>query len=317
MSPQPRSIGAAAAEAAVAAAWAQWSALGSAASPRRETIGSSIVDPEALILASVAFAPHERRLPDVAAGWAIEGAKLLSIRRLRRLISAYPSADQERAGFAVKALEGGAREGKTAPRLTADAEVRSKPAGPLRLQTGPALMLRMRAAFGVGVKADVVTVLLGSAGQPMSLRELAAAAGYTSRAVRIAAEEIELAGLAEQIPGQPVEYRVHPEAWVQLLGPRRLDRDGHADPVIPAWRAWSVVYPFLAQVTAWAGEAEASGWSDYVASSRARDLVEQHRPALLRAGVRDVPKQGGRGAEFLDDFREVVQRVARWTEEEV
>jgi hypothetical protein len=101
MSSQARSIGGAAAEAATAAAWAQWGALGSAASPSGKQSGWSIIDPEALVLASVAFAPHERRLPDVAAGWAVEGAKLLSMRRLRRLISAYPAEGQERARFAV------------------------------------------------------------------------------------------------------------------------------------------------------------------------------------------------------------------------
>jgi hypothetical protein len=316
MSAATVSLGRAAADAAVGAAWAQWSALGTAAVSTGTPHPWAIVDPEALVLASVVFGDHERRLPDVAAGWALKGSRLLSMRRLRTLASAYPAHAGEITRFVAGSLEAPKSGGGRSAGKEEASGIRPKPGGPLRLDAGAALMLRLRAAFGVGAKADLLTCLLGLRGAPATLRAIAAATAYTTRAVRTAAEEMELAGIVEEIPGPPVEYRAAHDAWARLLDLRRPGAPRGAPAEMPRWRAWSAVYPFLAHVGEWEAQAEAGSWSDYVASSRARDVVEVHAAGLRRAGIQVPLKRSRRGAGFLDDLEDLVERVAAWTAEE-
>src|SRR5579859_663445 len=92
-------------EAAVQAAWAQWSAIGFGAGSRP---GRAIVDPEALVLASLAFGDHERRLERVMLMWLGSGSHLLGVGRLTTMMDAYPVSMAHRvAEFAAEAAERG------------------------------------------------------------------------------------------------------------------------------------------------------------------------------------------------------------------
>ncbi len=72
-------------EAAVTVAWRQWAALGSMASSGKRA--RSMVDPEALILLSLALRDHERRLSDVIHQWVVHGVRLLSVQRTKNLLT--------------------------------------------------------------------------------------------------------------------------------------------------------------------------------------------------------------------------------------
>jgi hypothetical protein len=318
----PSSVARAAAAAATGVAWVQWSALTSAAVPEDGRAPASIVDPEALVLVSLAFRDDERRLADVLAGWMRQGSRLLSVRRMQTLAASYPAgAGDALAWLASVAAASGDRRwtaggsvGSTADR--GEDAPRAKPGGPLRLGSGPALMLRLRAAFGVGAKADVLTFLLGLRGAPATLRTIAAATGYTTRAIRTAAEEMTLAEIVDGVPGQPVEYLARHEAWAHVFGTRPPGAAREEPPRLPPWKPWASVFLFLAGVESWARDAADHGWSEYVASSRARDLAEKHTPMLRRAGIA-VPRGAGRGAEYLGDFAALVQSVDAWMHENV
>ncbi|HLM67799.1 MAG TPA: hypothetical protein VK358_09740, partial [Longimicrobium sp.] len=159
-----RKIAAQVRETAADTAWAQWSALTAAAVDARARRPWSTVDPEALILVSLAIRRHERRLNDVVLGLARSGTRLLSVQRMSTLVEAYSTHAQ--AGFhqfAWAAAEAGdQRWAPHAERPPADAQPeRAKRLGPLRLMDGPGLMLRLRTGLGVGVRADVLAYLLG------------------------------------------------------------------------------------------------------------------------------------------------------------
>lgn len=246
------SIGERAAEAALEAAWAQWSFLTAAAVPADQRRDSSIIDPEGLILASLALGDRERRLNDFLAGWARVGSSLLSIQRLKSLAKGYPDAVRKRIPeFASYAADAGDRRWRAhatqtpaAPR----AALRAKYMGPLRVLGGPMLMLRLRAGMGVGTKADLLTYLLGLRGAAADLKAITLATGYSDRAMRTAAEEMGLAGFIEPIEGPPSAYRAEAKAWALVLDHGR--RAGHRppEPTIPTWRYWSVVFAFLTSV---------------------------------------------------------------------
>lgn len=313
-------IGQLARSAAVEAAWSQWSALTPMAASGAAGAAWTIVDPEALVLASLALSSVERRLEDLVAAWAREAGFLMSKSRFKSLSPLFSPGSEAGTGtrvgdFALYALEGGDSRWKSwASSSEPDPPPRTKSLGPLRLQTGPALILRLRAGFGVNAKADLLGMLLGLGGESAGLRDVAAATAYTDRMIRTATDEMILAGFISEIEGRPSSFYADPERWTPVL-----DARWHPDPTgagpIPPWRYWSAVFAFLCDVSRWAMNATKDGWSEYVASSRARDLYETHQARLQRAGVRSSPPAAGPGARYLVDFHRLLEGVRSWTRE--
>ena len=300
----PFDLGRLALGAAVDAAWRQWAALGASvgAPPPR-----TVLDPEALVLASLALVPHERRLGDALLWWASVGAPLLSVQRTRTLAKTLldPGGDSEGralSAFAASAVDGGDRRWK---RLAGPDGIDARPGkGAERpdLSDPSALALRLRAAFGVSAKADLFAVLLGTA-RPATVRELAEASGYSTVAVRVALGEMALSGAVAPTGASPAAYRV-PEAapWSAVLagGPR------------PVWGRWAETFAFLLAVGDWGRKADT--WSSYVASSKARDLAEHHARAL-RVLAPGAPRLDGlKGEAALPAFAETVREVVRAAE---
>ena len=300
-------------------AWAQWTVLTAAALRADRRRAWTIVDPEALVLVSLAVGDRERRLDDMVASWGTDAAHLMSMQRMRTLASRFPAAVRERIGlFTEPAIVGGDKRWKrleAAPPANAYSP-RSKPIGELGLVEGPALTLRLRAGFGVNAKADVLSLLIGFAGAAADLKVIAAATAYTERAVRTATEEMTLAGFIHEIEGRPSSFYAEPEAWGRVLRTPRKDRKATgAASALPKWRFWAAVYAFLARVAEWADAAEREGWSAYVTSSRARDMVDGHRRQLRQAQVRLPSAPPAHGTEFLDDFEHLVRRIGTWANE--
>ena len=284
----PGQVGRRARRAAVDAVWRQWTALG--ASGGAPEAGGTTIDPEALVLASAQLAEHERRLGDFLLWWAGTGATLLSVQRTRSLLKAMPEAAESLAPFATSAVEAGDRRWKGLGGSDGLAARPGKGAAEARLTDPAALVLRLRAAFGVSAKADVVAVLLGLE-RAATVREVAEATGFTTVAVRGALGEVALAGFAEATGETPAAYRATRRgAWGQLLG---------GEP--PAWGFWAERYAALLDVAAWGERAEAAGWSDYVAASKARDLAERHARAFRR-WTPSTPHQGAQGGAGLPAF---------------
>jgi hypothetical protein len=303
----------------VDASWAQWAVLTAAAIPADRRRTWTIVDPEALVLASLAVGHRERRLDDMVASWAVTAAHLMSMHRMRALAKAFPTVVHERLGiFTESATAGGDKRWK---RLSAhvahgDYAPRLKPTGELRLIEAPALTLRLRSGFGVNAKADLLSLLIGFGGAAADLKVISAATAYTDRAVRTATEEMTVAGFIHEIEGRPSSFYADPTAWAQVLHPHPTDRVSPGDePKFPRWRFWSAVFAFLAAVIDWSSKTERAGWSGYVASSRARDTVEKHERRLRQAQVGLSVKTQARGVDFLPAFEELVEQVETWAAE--
>jgi hypothetical protein len=305
-----RSIGERARRTGVEVAWAQWSALTSVAAPDGVRRPRAIVDPESLVLLSLALRGRDARLDDLVFAWARRSSALLSVQRMTSLAEAFPQATREALG--EFAAEAGDRRWRAhaGPAPEERAPVRANPLGPVRLTAGPALLLRLRAGFGVGAKADLLAFLLGLRGASASVSLMAAATAYSGRAMRTAAEEMALAGFIERLDTAPVSYVADHTAWAAVL--RLIKLNAQRSPDVPQWRYWSVVFAFLAEVDCWAREADEEGWSAYQASSRARDLVTDHARAVHLAGLRLPDPEAGGGAAFLDDLAAEMDRVHAW-----
>jgi hypothetical protein len=291
-------------KAAADAVWQQWAVLGAPITGAGST-PQSVIDPEALLLLSAFVRPAERRLDDVLSWWAASGSTLLSVQRTTTLLRQFPPATRGGvAAFAADAVKAGDARWATLAKATTEETMlasRGKRGGEPRLTSDPALMLRLRAAFGVGVKADLVALLLAANRQASTIRTLSKASGYTPAAIRRAAQEMEAADVIRPVQGRPVAYYADPQRWAALLGTSAGEES--------AWRWFAQVFAFLAWTGEWGDEHSES--SPYVASTTARDLLEEHRSAFEQNQI-SFPRFLGIGDSGVDALAESVQAVAGW-----
>jgi hypothetical protein len=316
-------VGTQAREACVEAAWRQWARLGATGLPgadaRAGDAPPAVIDPEALLVLSCCVAPAEWRLRDFMRWWAQEAAPLLSVQRTKTLLRRFPpEARAEAATFARWAVEAGDKRWQRyvsswAPEGAQGGEppARTGKGGSPRLMAPPALVLRLRAGFGVSAKADALAYLLGMGEQAATVSEAAEATAFARATMHGTLRDLARAGFVHA-GGGTARYHARRGAWGALLG---LSPAGHggaaAAAAWPRWRHWAQVFAFLAATQAWAKDARQQ--TAYVASSRARDLVEAHASALALSRL-SVPRMDAyRGADFLGGFADAVTALAQWT----
>ncbi len=153
-------------------------------------------------------------------------------------------------------------------------------------------MVKLRAGFGVGVKADLLAYLLCLRGEPRAATEIAGAIAYTDKTVRIAVRDLGLAGFVEETSEYPARY---------------------ATP--PRWCYWAQVLSFLLQVAVWESDSRLTS-NSYVASSRARDLFTEYEAVFRAVGIRMPRPEPHPGTAYLAPFEEFVAELGSWLEED-
>ncbi len=291
---------------ATRAAWMQWSSLGAGALSPGAPLPTSIIDPEALVLVSLAMLDEERRLADLLAWWARVGSRWLSVQRMKVLAQAHPECVQERLGrFARSATDAkDARWRRYAATEPLEARARStKEVATPDLSSASSLMLRLRAGFGVSAKTDVLAFLLGIEERPATIQAIASTTGYSGVTVRDATRDMALARLIRSTDEHPVSYYARCKPWAG---------DGAHEAAAPAWRYWSSIFAFLAQVDDLARSRAAEEGSAYVQSSLARDHYEVHRSAFSNNRI-DVPNPDDYpGTAYIIGLRDTVQILSDW-----
>lgn len=293
------------ADALVAFAWDEWAQMGLLATPHRRSPWTQ--DPEALIVFTLEVARCEPRLFDELLDWLVVNEPLLSVRRLRAMC--IDGTDRALLGAALawlarqrpRARLRGGRELPTAP-VSLEPLFRPAPpsaeidedfaaAGFLRplavpshksrppeLTASISLAFRLRHILGVGIRTEVVRVLLTIGAARVTAQALAQSTGYAKRNVHEALTGLTTAGVISTVTiGTEQRYAADRPAWAALL---RCDADD-----LPVHRDWPQLLAVLRRVLRWSREPELGGLSDYLRASRARDLLESLRPALAFAGI--------------------------------
>lgn len=275
------------------AVWRQWHQLGAAASAplmssnadNVQTVSHDVVrlvDPEALLHASLAMMHHERRLQDVIADWVATNADLLSVQRFRNLRPRDPRPGHDETDIAWLAAVACdlAKDVRWKPLMSPS--IRATPPRTMRnvrahVRAPASLMLRLRLAFGVGVKADVLAVLLAHPDAALSVRALADETGYTVASVRRAAADLALARFVGLDRGSPARYRAHREAWSPLLG--------WAAGLSVSWSQWSSLFRATAAIMFWEESSRDHPLTPYPYAVRARALLREHPVLTTLADV--------------------------------
>lgn len=293
----------------VDAVWRQWAALDSPA--MEKTPAKATIDPEALILISLGLIEEERRLWDLLSWWGRTSSSLLSVQRIKNLAGEFGGEADSRLGqFAHIAYEEGndARWNtlhRSIPSLQAR---RSKVEASAPVLRRPStLMLLLRRGIGVGIKPDLLTVLIGSQGTPQDIKSLSRATAYSNRAVRRAAEEMAEARLIRSVQDSPVSYATDAEAWLAVL---------QLDPPPPRWVPWHQVFPFVERLMEIFSHLDREGVR-YTASSRLRDLTDTYAQTLRNLNHQLPDPTQYRGEEYLDRFLTYVPRFEAWLQDAV
>jgi hypothetical protein len=296
-------------EAALDILWKQWASVGS---PGASASGAgSIIDPEALVLTSLALRGQERRLWDLVADWARVGSRFLSVQRIGNLLPAYP--DTTRASlkeFASLALEAGKdyRWKKHAQGVVSIQPHRQKQfaAEPSFVEPST-LMLRLRIGIGVGIKADMLAFLIGAESPSTSAKMIANAIHYTEPAIRRAADDMTTAQLIFSSRRTPAEYRVVRSAWKKLLA---LDD-------YPTWMYWQEIFALVAEFLTWERQTRTRPVSAYAQEVRYRQFLSEHRITFSRHQL--IPDVQPSTVELRgpDEFEDLLVQLMRKTGEGV
>lgn len=206
-----------AAESAVALLWRQWSTLGVGAGRPARTV----IDPEALLLASSWFARDEVRLTSAAESWRRRSHALVSEQRLRNLTA--------RTIDLLPAVPPSVSPGAASGRATEQVPLTRRPA---------TLLLQLRLLMSVGAKADILALLLGRVhDESLPFSCLVEECSYGPNAIRKATRDLAWSGvLASSREGR--QGLRDTGLWWPLLGRDQPDRS--------VWQSWWKILARLA-----------------------------------------------------------------------
>ena len=292
-------------QAVIEAAWIQWASLGSFIDSSRAA--RSMVDPEALLFISLCLRHRERRLWDVLGSWAKHGSNLFSIQRVKNLQKSFPDQANDRLSeFATMAKTVGKdHRWRSLVGANPGAAVRNYDlwkAYPSTWQS-PALVIRTRLGFGVGIVADILSFLLSIKGDRVNARTMASATDYSVRSVRRTTDSMAAAQIIERTGETPVQYRANTEKWSDLL-------EVGDDP--PRWRFWQKIYSLAATLIIGEENGEWDGQSQYMLSSILRDLVENHGEAFILNQIEFPDPRQYPGEQYSPAFADSIASLAAW-----
>ena len=298
-------------EAAVSAIWQQWADLGAMAGGAASR--GWLIDPEALVLASEALAPRERRLHEVMHLWVSQHADVLSAQRLTNLANVTGTLPRhDPAAIAAIAMMGpnGHRWNRLATnRLSNPASsLTPRSAPPLGLSASSTAMVRLRLAMGVGVKADALAYLVGTANW-QSVQEVTRATGYTTAGVRRGLDELAQARFIDS--EEPVEwgtrrarhFRADPKRWRALLG------FGHP---APAWGDLRERFDFVVHISQWMDDGNGmQQWNGVQLGDWGKRWMTEH-PLAFRFDGEDRAAYRGTLTEWAEHFVESLRMLTAW-----
>jgi hypothetical protein len=283
--------------------WSQWGQMGVPAHTNRRDEWAA--DPEALLLLTFEVGRGEPRLFDEMLDWLVINERLVSVQRLRNLAA----GEDDRA--LVEAVLGWLGQNRRRPRLGARSAPQTEkdpqpffrdtrltvsepdPAflaqgflkprtEPRRVSVEPDIHLpinfafRLRMLLGIGVRSEVIRVLVTDQAPWVNAQTLATSVGYSKRNVQEAVGALDASGaLGSWEHGNENRFEASRERWTNFLELKELPR--HV--------AWPQLLRTYSRILRWLQDPDNQDLSDYMFSSRTQTLVEGVERDLLFAGM--------------------------------
>lgn len=202
------------------ALWSQWHELGVAATvPRRHS--DDAIDPEPLVAFTATHGDLDPRLRDESIDWVLRYGSYVSKARLKNVLSDWGVSDDPMYREYAATLNAHGGVGWPAGRAK-PLPFRSRARSLLEDLARPALLsLRIRAAFGVGARAELLRAFLSRPQIAMTAAELSMETSYRKRNVLNELEPLRFAGLVKSFRAVNADryslYKV--EELTALVGP--------------------------------------------------------------------------------------------------
>jgi DNA-binding transcriptional ArsR family regulator len=156
--------------------------------------------------------------------------------------------------------------------------------------------LRLRRLLGVGVRAEVVRILLTIRAPRLSSGVITADAGFDQRNVREGLAQLHEAGVVDAVRvSDDRHYSIRLSDWATLL---RLP----SAPDLPLHYDWIPTYRALTQILRWLRQPELDELSPYLLASQARTLLDDIAQDLSYAGI----PAGLHSAHGADAFEQLI-----------
>jgi hypothetical protein len=174
-------------------AWIQWIALGV------DAVGASddaVVDPEALIALTAELGDADARLRDVSTDWCVAYGRYVNGSRLKQVVRELRTPPDAIGEYVATVAVSGGPVWPMATQPRPEYATRGK----ARLDSARSrsrLRIRLRAAFGVNARADVLAALLSAPQNGLSVADLARKTRFTKPSTAFAVDALVLAGLLE------------------------------------------------------------------------------------------------------------------------
>jgi hypothetical protein len=266
--------------ATIDALWRQWSTLG--ASAAGTVAARAVIDPEAVVLASLCLVDDEPRLDDVVAQWSLVNGELLSVQRIKNLSAAYPDVTTRLAEFArLMSDEGSDARWRSLVRTETPAlSYRAGRSRSVRVAFArpPCLLLRVRVLLGVGVKADAVAFLL-SHKRPngyVDPTDIARIIAYDVASVRRVLSALAEAGWLHRVSDPSTGFSTDESSLGRLLGVAYAE--------IPEWRYCAGLYAMVVDLLALTAALPASA-TDYALDVVLEEFETKHRLVFVDTGL--------------------------------
>ena len=214
-------------EAVIDFLWDQWILLGVAGSGREGDV-PFVIDPEALLLATLHFGKADARLRGEVLDWLTKNGREISLQRIKNVQRATPLGRTEELQHLAKFMEdAGCPNWKSlrqrSGRASADSQGEFIPKGfhargmsqlP-NCEDPQAFVFRMRALFGVGARPEILTwILTHRSGYPA---KIARDCGWFSKSVQAILHEFELSNLlVSQADGKRRLFSLNPRNGLLL-----------------------------------------------------------------------------------------------------
>ena len=174
-------------------AWVQWIALGVDAVGERD---DDVIDPEALVALTAELGDADARLRDVSTDWCVAYGRYINGARLKQVTRELGTPAEAIGEYVATVATAGGPAWPMATKPRPDYAKRGK----ARLDSARSrsrLRIRLRAAFGVNARADVLAALLVAPQNGLSVADLARKARFSKPNVAFAVDALVLAGLLE------------------------------------------------------------------------------------------------------------------------
>jgi hypothetical protein len=172
-------------------AWIQWAALGVDATVERD---NAVVDPEALIVMTAELGDADARLRDLSTDWCITYGRYINGSRLKQVARELATPDAIIGEYVATVAASGGPAWPMGTRPRSD-YVRRDKARLDSAESRPRLRIRLRAAFGVNARADILAALLAASPDGLNAADLARVARFTKPSIASALDALLLAGV--------------------------------------------------------------------------------------------------------------------------